>query len=154
MGGERSEFCYADEMKRLPHQLTNFARELRNSSTKAERLLWVRLRQYRPRFTRQLVIERYIVDLACREAKLAIELDGSQHAAAAAYDAGRTAVLEDQGWMVVRLWNNEVEDNPDGAAEFILARCAERLDGVTHPRPLPSREGRPRRPRLRQASRT
>jgi len=96
------------------------ARELRTNSTKAERLLWVRLRQCRPRFTRQLVIEPYIIDLACREAKLAIELDGSQHADAAPYDGRRTAYLESQGWSVVRLWNNEVEANPDGAAEFVL----------------------------------
>ncbi|HEU0309727.1 MAG TPA: DUF559 domain-containing protein [Sphingomicrobium sp.] len=136
-------------MTRIPEQLTSYARELRNSSTKAERLLWVRLRQYRPRFTRQLVIEPFIVDLACREARLAIELDGSQHADAVDYDAGRTAFLESQGWAVVRLWNSEVEGNPDGAAEFILTRCTERLDGVTHPRPLPSREGRKRRSRLR-----
>jgi very-short-patch-repair endonuclease len=126
-------------MKRIPDRLTFYARELRNSSTKAERLLWVRLRHYRPRFTRQLVIEPFIVDLACREAKLAIELDGSQHAEAAGYDASRTRLLESRGWMVVRLWNNEVEDNPDGAAESILARCTERLYGVTHPQPLPSR---------------
>ena len=82
MGGERSELCYAGGMKRIPERLTSYARELRNSSTKAERLLWVRLRHSRPRFTRQLVIEPFIVDLACREAKLAIELDGSQHAEA------------------------------------------------------------------------
>lgn len=135
-------------MKRVDPQLTRHARELRNNSTKAERLLWVRLRQYRPRFTRQLVIKPFIVDLACRQAKLAIELDGSQHAEAAAYDNRRTAFLESQGLTVVRLWNNEVEENPDGAAEFVLARCAERLDGATHPQPLPSREGRKRVPRL------
>lgn len=149
MGGERSELCYAGAMKRIPGQLTFYARELRNHSTKAERLLWVRLRQYRPRFTRQLVIQPFIVDLACREAKLAIELDGSQHADTVKYDTSRTMFLEGEGWSVIRLWNNEVEDNPDGAAEFILARCKERLDGVTHPRPLPSREGRKWRPRLR-----
>jgi very-short-patch-repair endonuclease len=136
-------------MKRISGQLTSFARELRNRSTKAERLLWVRLRQYRPRFSRQLVIEPFIVDLACREAKLAIELDGGQHAQALEYDANRTAFLEGQGWAVIRLWNNEVEANPDGAAELILARCVERLAGVTHHQPLPSREGRQRRPRLR-----
>jgi very-short-patch-repair endonuclease len=96
-----------------------------------------------------LVVEPFIVDLACREAKLAIELDGSQHAEAFAYDARRAAFLEGQGWEVVRLWNNEVEAEPDGAAQFVLARCSERLGGVTHPHPLPSREGRTRRPRLR-----
>jgi very-short-patch-repair endonuclease len=135
-------------MKRLHEELTRRARELRNNSTKAERLLWVRLRQYRPRFTRQLPIGPYIVDLACREAKLAIEVDGGQHAEATAmYDVRRTAFLEEQGWAVLRFWNNEVEENPDSAAEFVLLRCSERLDGATHPRPLPSREGRVRRHR-------
>ena len=152
MGGERSELCYAVAMKRIPEKLTIYARALRNSSTRAERLLWVRLRQYRPRFTRQLVVGPYIVDLACREVKLAIELDGSQHAEAFEYDAKRTEFLEGQGWVVVRLWNNEVVENPDGAAEFILARCAARLNGVTHPQPLPSREGRVSRPCLRKTS--
>ena len=79
-----------------------------------------------------------------REAKLAIELDGGQHAGAASYDGRRTGFLEEQGWAVVRLWNNEVVENPDVAAEFVLLRCSERLDGATHPQPLPSREGRKR----------
>jgi hypothetical protein len=35
---------------------------------------------------RQLVIDPYIVDLVCRDVKLAIELDGSQHADAQTYD--------------------------------------------------------------------
>jgi very-short-patch-repair endonuclease len=130
-------------MKRVAPRLTQNARNLRNNSTKAERLRGLRLRQYRPRFTRQLVIGPYIIDLACREARLAVELDGGQHAdATAAYDLKRTAFLEGQGWAVVRIWNNEVEENPDGAAELVLLRCAERLDGATHPQPLPGREGR------------
>ena len=135
-------------MKRVDEQLTANARALRTNATKAERLLWRRLSAYRPRFTRQLVIGPYIVDLACREAKLAIELDGSQHIDAAVYDQRRTEFLNGEGWAVVRLWNNEVIVNPDGAAEHILLRCAERLGG-THPQPLPSREGRIRRPRSR-----
>ena len=139
-------------MRRIDPKLTENARALRNNSTKAERLLWVRLRRFRPRFTRQLVIEPYIVDLACREAKLAIELDGGQHAeVTAAYDRRRTAFLQKQGWAVLRLWNSEVEENPDGAAEFVLHHCAERI-GSTHPQPLPSREGRKRTPRLRKSS--
>jgi very-short-patch-repair endonuclease len=137
-------------MKRVDPELTQNARELRNASTEPERLLWLRLRHYRPRFTRQLVIKPFIVDLACREAKLAVEGDGGQHADAADYDARRTAFLESKGWAVVRLWNNEVLENPDDAAEFVLLRCAERL-GSTHPRPLPSREGRKRVPRSRTA---
>ena len=135
-------------MKRVDPELTRRARDLRKNSTKAERLLWLRLRQYRPRFTRQLVVESYIVDLACRGAKLAVELDGSQHIDAAPYDQRRTAFLETAGWAVMRLWNDAVIQNPDGAAELVLERCAERLDGATHPRPLPCREGRKRKPRF------
>ena len=135
MASEAS-FATLAQMKRISGQFTSYARELRNSSTKAERLLWLRLRQYRPRFTRQLVIEPFIVDLACREAKLAIELDGSQHAQALGYDARRTAFLEGQGWAVVRLWNNEVEANPDGAA-------LNALPALPTPNPsLPGRGGR------------
>ena len=136
-------------MKRVDERLTANARDLRNNATKAERLLWRRLSIYRPRFTRQLVVGPYIVDLACREARVAIELDGSQHFEAATYDARRTHFLEQEGWSVIRLWNNDVLANPDGAVEHILQRCAERL-GSTHPQPLPSREGRIRRPRSRR----
>jgi very-short-patch-repair endonuclease len=147
VGASASELCYRRAMRRIDPTLTRHARDLRNASTQAERLLWLRLRQYRPRFTRQLVIAPYIVDLACRAAKLAVEVDGGQHAeATAAYDRRRTTFLQSQGWVVLRLWNSEVLDNPDGAAELILRRCGELL-GSTHPRPLPSREGRIRRPR-------
>ena len=148
MGASASEFCYSIRMKRVDPELMQRARDLRNNSTKAERLLCLRLRHYRPRFTRQLVVERYIVDLACREAKLAVELDGSQHINAARYDQRRTEFLEHEGWAVVRLWNNAVIENPDGATELVLQRCAERLDGATHPQPRPSREGRQRKSRF------
>lgn len=123
------------------------ARSLRREATEAERILWRLLSRYRPAFTRQLVIDRYIVDLACRAAKLAVEFDGGQHHERAAYDAERTAVLEGQGWKVIRLWNSDVMANPEGAAAYILSEAAECLGG-THPQPLPSREGRERRPRF------
>ena len=93
------------------------ARSLRREATEAERMLWRLLSRYRPAFTRQLVIDRYIVDLACRAAKLAIEFDGGQHHEQVAYDAERTAVLEGQGWKVIRLWNSDVMADPEGAAE-------------------------------------
>jgi very-short-patch-repair endonuclease len=81
-------------------------------------------------------------------AELAIELDGSQHIEAAVADEQRTAYLRERGWRVIRLWNSEVLANPDGAAQYILSTAAECLGG-THPHPLPSREGRARRPRYR-----
>ncbi|MDP9421258.1 MAG: DUF559 domain-containing protein [Pseudomonadota bacterium] len=143
VGASASELCYAGEIKRVPEELNAYARELRNNSTKAERLLWLRLRGNRPRFTRQHVIEPYIVDLACREAKLAIELDGGQHAVAIAYDNRRTDFLESQGWVVVRLWNNEVVENPDGAAEFVLAAVLSALTALPTPSPSLPRRGDP-----------
>ena len=82
----------------------------------------------------------YIVDFACRATKIAVELDGSEHLDATAYDTRRTAVLERLGWTVLRFWNSDVRDNPDGVAEAMVSAVALR-PGRTHPRPLPFREG-------------
>jgi very-short-patch-repair endonuclease len=133
-------------LRRVDPILTARARELRNNPTPAELAIWQRVSRYRPRFTRQLVEAPFIIDLACRKANLAIEIDGSQHIEAADADGRRTAYLESKGWRVIRLWNSDVLVNPDGAAQHILSTAAECLGG-THPQPLPSREGRARRPR-------
>jgi very-short-patch-repair endonuclease len=134
-------------MRRVKKLMTERARSLRKNATPAERTLWRLLSRYRPAFTRQLSVDDlYIVDLANREAKLVIEVDGSKHNDRIAYDTQRTAYLESQGWRVVRLWNSDVLQNPQGAAEFVLLQTAECLGG-THPHPLPSREGRARKPR-------
>jgi len=132
-------------MRRVDPQLTANARTLRANATLAEQTLWRLLSRYRPKFTRQLPIGRYIADLACREARLVVEFDGSQHADSER-DERRTRFLESQGWIVIRFWNSEVRDNPDGVAEAILLKTAECLGGA-HPQPLPSREGRNRRRR-------
>jgi very-short-patch-repair endonuclease len=129
-------------MPRVPPKLTQRARELRNNPTEAERLVWQRVSPFRPRFTREHRVGPYFLDIACRSVKLAIELDGSQHIDSE-YDTRRTAFLEALGWKVVRFWNSEVMTNPDGVAEAILAEVTAR-GGPTHPRPLPSREGRRR----------
>lgn len=128
-------------MRRVPEHMTANARALRNGQTDAERMIWLRISRYRPRFTRQLVIGPYIVDLACRSVKRAIEFDGSQHLDAQAYDERRSLFLREQGWTVLRFWNGDVIENPDGVVEAILNRAAECLGG-THPQPLPGREGR------------
>ena len=132
-------------LRRVDPRLTARARELRNNPTPAELAIWHRVARFRPAFTRQFVEAPFIIDLVCRKAKLAIELDGSQHIDDAEADARRTAFLETQGWRVIRLWNSDVLTNPDGAAQHILSTAAECLGG-THPHPLPSREGRARRP--------
>ena len=136
--------------RRVPEAQTTRARSLRTNATEAERKLWRLISRYRPKFTRQLPIGPYIADFACREARLIVELDGGQHAESAS-DSRRDAYLDSIGWRVIRIWNNELLANPEGAVSHIMHRAAEALGG-THPQPLPSREGRTRNPRGRQLS--
>ncbi len=103
-------------------QLVPLARQLRREMTKEERRLWYDfLRTYPVRFLRQRVIGNYIADFYCAQAKLVIELDGSQHyeADAAQKDAERTAFLEQYGLRVLRFANNEVNENFSGVCEYI-----------------------------------
>ncbi|MCM8731706.1 endonuclease domain-containing protein [Hephaestia sp. GCM10023244] len=117
-------------MQRTAAELTANARRLRREATSAERCLWQALRHHRPRFTRQLVVGDRIVDIACRSARIAIELDGGHHALQTEQDKARTTYLEARGWTVLRFWNNDVTDNLDGVVQVILAAVAR---GSTHP---------------------
>ena len=107
------------------------ARKLRNTPTDAERRLWSHLRASQLggfKFTRQLPIGDFVVDFACRSARITIELDGGQHADSSA-DIARTRVIEAHGYRVIRFWNNEVLQNTDGVLtaiqeELNLARNA------------------------------
>jgi primosomal protein N' (replication factor Y) len=77
-------------------------------------------RMPKAKFRRQHVIDPYIVDFACLERWLIIEADGGQHAESLA-DRRRDAHLGDRGFRVLRFWNNEVLENPDGVFEMIFA---------------------------------
>lgn len=102
--------------------LTANARELRKNMTKEERRLWYDfLKNYPIRFLRQKVIDHYIVDFYCSKAKLVIEIDGSQHYETAGIrsDSIRTEKIERYGISVLRIPNNEVNDNFDGVCEYI-----------------------------------
>ena len=103
-------------------EMTRRARELRKNMTPEERRLWYEyLRGYPVRFMRQRVIDRYILDFYCAEARLAVELDGSQHyeEQGAEYDAKRTEDLNALGILVLRIPNNEVNRNLAGVCEMI-----------------------------------
>ena len=96
-----------------PEQIEN-ARRLRKEMTGEERKLWYEfLRTYPVRFMRQRPIDRFIVDFYCAQAKLVIEVDGSQHyeTDGIAYDAERSEVLAARGIYVLRVPNNEVRQN-------------------------------------------
>jgi very-short-patch-repair endonuclease len=71
------------------------------------------------RFRRQHPIGPYIVDFACPARKLAIELDGGQHAERQEQDAARTQDLARRGYRVIRFWNRDVIDNLPGVLELI-----------------------------------
>jgi very-short-patch-repair endonuclease len=132
--------------RRVPFDQTQRARAFRSAPTKHEKQLWGILSRVRPKFTRQLPIGPYFADFACRQAKLVVELDGSQHAESER-DIKRDCFLETEGWVILRVWNNELDENAEGVFQAIMNRAAECLGG-THPQPLPSREGRIRRRRF------
>ena len=105
------------------------ARQLRRDATFAERLVWSRLRNRAVdglMFRRQQRIGPYVVDFACLERALVVELDGGQHAVDLARDARRTAFLEAEGYTVVRIWNHEVIGNLDGVVTALRQVLAER----------------------------
>ena len=100
------------------------ARTLRKNQTNAERKLWRKLRELKPmgfHFRRQAPVDRYIVDFICYSARLVIELDGGQHGQGDAprMDSNRDAYLRNQGFDVLRFWNNDVFENTDGVMEVI-----------------------------------
>src|SRR5579872_7019358 len=99
----------ADHLDREPR--TKRARDLRQDQPLAERILWslVRNRQLDGfKFRRQVPIGRYFADFACIEARLIVELDGSQHADQVEYDEARTRDLRQFGFRVIRFWNGSV----------------------------------------------
>ena len=104
--------------------------------TKEERRLWYEyLRQYPCRFRRQVAFGRYILDFYCAKAKLAIELDGSQHfdPKNIQYDQDRTAFLEENGIHVIRFSNTDVIQNLRGVCQSIdlaiLSRTQSSISG-------------------------
>ena len=110
--------------------MTENARRLRRNMTKEERHLWYDfLRNYPVRFLRQKVIDQYIVDFYCHEARLIVELDGSQHynPEEMQYDQKRTEVLNQRGLEVIRIPNNEIFPNFRCVCEYIDVAVNNRL---------------------------
>ena len=103
-------------------ELKGFSQKLRKEMTKEESLLWYRfLRKYPVRFRRQYIIGNYIVDFFCHQAKLVIELDGSQHCEEEAlqYDQNRTQYLESLGLKVLRFSNLDILRQFSAVCEYI-----------------------------------
>ena len=112
-------------------------RRLRKNPTDAEHRLWQCLRQRQFgdfKFRRQHPFENYVIDFVCLEAKLAVEVDGGQHAEQEQDDALRTRALTDAGFKVLRFWNNEVMQDIEAVKESIWLA----LQGRKDPSPPPA----------------
>ena len=114
----------------LRKSLTRTARRLRSDPTEAEKHLWhvLRSKSLGVKFRRQAVIGQYIVDFACFEKKLVVEVDGGQHCENQ-MDITRDAWLSNQGFKVLRFWNSDVLANLEG----ILQRIEECLKSPSSP---------------------
>ncbi len=112
------------------------AKQLRGAMTDAERRLWYHLRAKRfldLKFKRQAPIGPYIVDFICFEQKLIIEVDGGQHAGNVS-DRVRDDWLHQEGYQVIRFWNDDVLKR----TEAVLVEISNAITDT----PLPARSAR------------
>jgi very-short-patch-repair endonuclease len=110
---------------------------MRSSATDAEHRLWQILRAHRFagfKFRRQVPIDFYIADFICFERRLIIEVDGGQHAGST-QDLRRDTYLQQQGFRILRVWNNDIFDNEEGVTEAIFNA----LRSPPLPNPSPAR---------------
>jgi len=114
------------------------AREQRQADIPAEKKLWSILRNRALagfKFRRQHPIGPYVVDFACPECKLVVELDGESHLDRRNMDEVRTRLIQSEGWKVIRFWNSEVYDDFEAVQEVIYRECIERTTERTPPSP-------------------
>ncbi len=117
----------------MPKQTRNPAlrenvRNLRQNMTLAEQRIWHHLRDKRlngVKFRRQQTIGSYIVDFVSMAHHVVVELDGGQHAMQQTYDEQRTRFLNEQGYRVLRFWNDDVLQHTDAVLTEILRACSE-----------------------------
>lgn len=104
--------------------------KLRKESTPAEQKLWSRIRnnQLGVTFRRQHAIGKYIPDFCSPNARLIIEVDGSQHLEQEQYDNERTAYLESKGYTVLRFWNKDVMKDMDSVIRAIIQAVSSERD--------------------------
>ena len=107
-------------------------RRLRKNATDAEQKLWSILRSRRMaslKFFRQYSVGPYVLDFYCPEQRLAIEVDGGQHADVYSqqHDAHRDSYLRELNIRVIRFWNNDVLQNIEGVGKKIREEAGKHL---------------------------
>lgn len=104
------------------NKLKDRRRELRQRSTKEEKILWSEIRDNKLgyKFKRQHSIGGYILDFYCSGYKLIIEIDGASHNRFEnkEYDKVRDEYFEELGYTTIRFLNTEIEDD----VKKVLAR--------------------------------
>ena len=128
-GGHMGKRGFYLSIYRTP-KAKNHARHLRKAMTREEGILWrCYHRRYPVRFYRQYAIGQYIADFYCRQAKLVIEIDGSQRfmKGGAAHDYRRTVFMKQFGILVLRFMNKEILTNLSGVCEYIDYVVKQRL---------------------------
>jgi len=116
---------------------TERARQLRQTETWAEKLMWHWLRDRRfsgYKFRRQHPLGDYYLDFFCEEAELNVELDGSQHGFPdqRKHDLKRETFLQSRGIKTLRFWNSQLRLNAQSIRDTIFNELQARA-----PHPLP-----------------
>ena len=116
----------------VPPATRKNARAMRRAMTDAELKLWNELRAHRLMglsFRGQMPIAGYIVDFACPSHRLIVEVDGAQHGEEdnRRADEIRTRRLKEDGWTVLRFWNDDVLTDIDGVCDHVVA-----VAGIAH----------------------
>lgn len=123
-------------------KLKELARQLRNNSTKAEIILWLKLKgkqMYGYDFHRQKPIDNYILDFFCYELMMGIEVDGYSHEFLEIQekDTIKEKRMNELGISVLRFSDEQVlkdMENVLRAIEFFITEFGKHT-------PSPSQEG-------------
>ena len=99
-----------------PSGTVDRARALRRAASPAEKKMLRALRENFPtaKFRHQTPVGPFYADFFSFKAQLVIEIDGDSHGTTQAQDAARTQFMNNEGYRVIRFWNNEIADNLEG----------------------------------------
>ena len=112
--------------------INNIAKTLRKQMTRQERHLWYNfLRNYYVKVYRQRTIDNYVADFYCPAAKLVVELDGGQHYTEKKMldDEHRSLIINQYGIHVVRIPNNEIDNNFYSVCTYLDSIIKKRIKG-------------------------
>ena len=116
------------------YKMLGTARALRRNLTPQERKRWyLFLRSYPVKIYKQRIIESFVVDFYCAQARLVIELDGSQHFTKEAieYDRQRSSYLQGCDLKILRFTNCDIDRHFPDICQLIHQEVQQRLSEVT-----------------------